>query len=282
MEEKLVSVIIPNYNKQKYIRKCLDSVLVQTYSNIEIVVVDDCSTDDSRQIIQEYEKRYANIRAILLCKNGGVSHARNIGTRAAKGDIVTMLDSDDYYSSCKKIACEVRLLNLHGGQCVTYSYRNVVDEQGKPLYKERKNEFRYASGDVFYRFLTEKDAFGYVQRDMCIPKQAIMDVGGYNETELYYEDYDLVLRLAEKYNFYYTGEDGTAYRLMTGGLASTQRKRDAMQFRVPQKIRLRYIKKLPQGLRKKAYLIWACESARLEVRIAGRRFLRILRGRRQL
>lgn len=273
-------MVIPNYNKQKYIQKCLDSVLTQTYSNIEIVVVDDCSTDNSRQIIQEYEKNFPNIRAILLCKNGGVSHARNFGIRAANGDIVTMLDSDDYYSSCKKIECEVRLLDSHGGQCITYSYRNVVDEQGNLLYKGRKNESRYISGNVFYRFLTEKDAFGYVQRDMCMPKQAILDVGGYNEEESYYEDYDLVLRLAEKYNFYYTGEDGTAYRLMTSGLASTQRKNDAMQFRVPQRIRLRYIKKLPHGVRQKAYLIWMCESVRLEIRIAGRRVLRILRKRR--
>ena len=275
---ELLSVIIPNYNKEKYICQCLDSVLKQTYPNIQIVVVDDCSKDQSPQIIKEYAQKYSNIKAILLTENGGVSHARNLGIKQADGSYITMLDSDDFYSNDEKLLYEMNVLKEHNGIGVSYSYRQVVNEKGELLYSEKRHLNRYISGKVFYKFLTEKDACSYVQRDMCMPKEAILEVGGYNESESYYEDYDLVLRLSEKFPFYYTGIDGTSYRIMNG-LATTQKKNDAMQFRVPQKIRLKYIKRLKINEKIKAYVLWGMESARLEVRILGRKILRKMKGR---
>lgn len=272
----LLSVIIPNYNKENYIRQCLDSVLNQSYPWIEMVVVDDCSNDGSTLIIKQYAQKYNQIHPIFLKKNQGVSHARNVGIDNASGTYITTLDSDDFYWNKQKLENEMRQIMEHGGNAIAYSYRMVVDSQGTLLKNGRLDEYRYVSGNLFFHFLTEKNACSYVQRDMCMPKSVVIAAGKYNEGESYYEDYDFMLRLSEKLPFYYTGEDGTAYRIMNG-LAASQKKNDAMQFRVPQKIRLRYINRLQLTPRVLAYILWSVESIRLEIRIFGRFMLRKIR-----
>lgn len=91
----LVSVIIPVYNTETYLRKCLDSVCGQTYGNLEIICVDDGSMDDSAAILREYEKRDSRI-IVILQENGGVSTARNNALKMTRGEWVTFVDSDDY------------------------------------------------------------------------------------------------------------------------------------------------------------------------------------------
>lgn len=92
--ELLVSIIIPTYNIEKYIGRCLDSLLKQTYKNLEIIVVDDGSTDNTGKIIDEYTYRYDNIKVIHKANNG-VSAARNTGIDIAKGDYIGFVDGDD-------------------------------------------------------------------------------------------------------------------------------------------------------------------------------------------
>ena len=90
-----ISVIVPVYNTEKYLEKCLDSLLRQTLEGIEIIVVNDGSKDGSKKIIDDYAKKYRNIEAYHL-PNGGVSKARNFGLAKAKGEYIAFLDSDDY------------------------------------------------------------------------------------------------------------------------------------------------------------------------------------------
>lgn len=92
----LVSIIIPVYNTEKYLRKCLDSVVYQTYKNIEIIVVDDYSSDCSREILKEYEQTYNFIKVIHNPINMGLATTRNIGLEQANGDYILFVDSDDY------------------------------------------------------------------------------------------------------------------------------------------------------------------------------------------
>ena len=90
-----VSVIVPVYNVEKYIRKCLDSLVNQTLENIEIIIVDDGSTDTSKDIIKEYMDKYKNIKYYQK-ENGGLGDARNYGLQYATGKYIAFLDSDDY------------------------------------------------------------------------------------------------------------------------------------------------------------------------------------------
>lgn len=275
--EELVSVIIPNYNKEQYLPTCLDSVLNQTYMNIEIVIVDDCSTDLSRKIISQYADRYKLIHPVFLERNGGVSRARNMGIKLAKGKYVTALDSDDFYTNNRKLEKELETLTIHNSHGIAYSYRLLLDQKGQAFQEERTDLKRYISGDAFFRLLTEPNAYGFVQRDYCISKEYLISAGGYDESSSYYEDYDLLLRLTRDYPLYYTGADGTGYRIISTGLSTDQRKNDGRQFRIPQKIRLKYISYLPLNRRLYALCIWLIESAKLEIRISGRKILRIVR-----
>lgn len=93
--EKLVSIIVPIYNVEKYLRQCLDSILRQTFRPLEIILVNDGSTDGSDTICQEYAK--IDERIVYLKKeNGGVSDARNVGLDAVNSDYVLFIDSDDW------------------------------------------------------------------------------------------------------------------------------------------------------------------------------------------
>ena len=92
---KLLSIIIPVYNGEKYIEKCLDSVLSQTYSNIEVIIINDGSTDNSYQILQEYAKQDNRI-FLLNQENAGSSLTRNTGIKYSKGEYITFVDVDDY------------------------------------------------------------------------------------------------------------------------------------------------------------------------------------------
>ena len=93
MGEK-VSVIIPAYNAEKYLEECLNSVLTQTYQDVELVIVNDGSTDGTKRILDTYVAKYSNIKVINTA-NGGVSRARNIGLDNASGEYIMFLDSDD-------------------------------------------------------------------------------------------------------------------------------------------------------------------------------------------
>lgn len=94
----LISVVVPVYGTEKYLRKCLDSILNQTYKNIEIIVVNDCSKDNSDQIIQEYMLKYDNIKCVRHKKNRGLFQARISGAEEATGDYIAFVDSDDHIS----------------------------------------------------------------------------------------------------------------------------------------------------------------------------------------
>ena len=91
-----VSVIVPVYNVEKYIDKCLNSLVNQTLEDIEIIIVNDGSTDNSESIISNYKEKYPNKIAYFVKENGGLSDARNFGIPHATGDYIAFLDSDDY------------------------------------------------------------------------------------------------------------------------------------------------------------------------------------------
>lgn len=94
MENQLISVILPIYNVENYLRQCLDSIIEQTFHNLEILLVNDGSTDGSGKICQEYLKKDSRIRYFEK-ENGGLSDARNYGIERAQGEYITFIDSDD-------------------------------------------------------------------------------------------------------------------------------------------------------------------------------------------
>ncbi|NJS16445.1 MAG: glycosyltransferase [Nostocaceae cyanobacterium CSU_2_110] len=117
--QKLVSVIIPSFNAQSWLAEAIDSCLKQTYSNIEIIVIDDCSTDKSMEIIKSYGDK---IRWECLPKNKGGSYARNRGFALSKGEYIQFLDADDFILP-KKIEAQVNFLEETGADAVYGDWR---------------------------------------------------------------------------------------------------------------------------------------------------------------
>ena len=94
MNEK-ISIIVPIYNEEKYVKQCLESLINQDFDEYEIICIDDHSTDNSNQIVREFQKISNRIKLILHSSNQGLSSARNTGLKAAHGEYVLFVDSDD-------------------------------------------------------------------------------------------------------------------------------------------------------------------------------------------
>ena len=147
MATKTVSLIIPVYNVRDYLRKCLDSVAAQTYSNLEVIIVNDGSPDDSLEIALEYTAKYPNFRCYTI-ENRGLGGARNYGMEQATGDYILFLDSDDYIAeNCVEVlvtAAEKEDSDIVAANCydvredgsVLFAYRNVYQNATTSLMQE--------------------------------------------------------------------------------------------------------------------------------------------------
>ncbi len=133
METKLITVVMPVYNAARFLREAVESVLAQTYSNWELMMIDDCSTDDSLAIAQEYEQMDNRIHVIKAEKNIGVANVRNLGIKAANGHYIALLDSDDIWAA-DKLEKQVAQLEKTGAK-IAYASYDFVDENTEPIKK---------------------------------------------------------------------------------------------------------------------------------------------------
>ncbi len=218
-----LSVVIPNYNNYAFITACIESIENQTYPVEEIIVVDDCSTDNSISVIQELCKKYSNVTLIALEKNGRVSHARNVGLNAVKTPYVTFIDADDIYYSPTKLEAEMALIKKFKAEknqdIIAYSSVVLIDCQGAMMRTLKFNKRYHHQGNVYKKVLTRKRAYT-IMRDYCVLTELVRAVGGYNEKSSLYEDLEIVLKLAKNTEFYYTEAVGTGYRQTGVGLSS--------------------------------------------------------------
>lgn len=221
MVMKTLSVIIPNYNNSKYLTKCIDSVLAQDYPLEEIVIYDDCSTDNSRSILKEYAARNPRIRLILPDENKGVSIARDTAIRSCTSEYITTLDADDFYYDSGKLSREMAKINESDVPACAFSQTVPVDEEGN-VFKD----ITLQDLQKDFRFRTVTQLIGvYVARDICFPLEAYKTVGGYVHDMKLYEDWDLSLKLLSQCPFYFSGGYGTAYRQKNGGLSDVSQKK---------------------------------------------------------
>ena len=132
----VVSVIIPMYNAERFVKQTIESVLNQTYKEIEIIVIDDNSTDASASIVQQMMSEYPQIRYFKFNENMGVANARNKAIDMATGRYIAFLDSDDLWFP-EKIEKQIQLLKEKDG-CFSYAGIQMIDEDGTLLKDKRK------------------------------------------------------------------------------------------------------------------------------------------------
>lgn len=132
-EKPLVSVVMPVYNAERFLRQAIDSVLNQTYRNIELILVDDYSGDGSVQIMKEYAGRDNRVCLIFNDRNRGVAQTRNNGIQAAAGEYIALLDSDDVWE-LTKLDRQLKLL-LEENADITYCSLDFINENGEKIKK---------------------------------------------------------------------------------------------------------------------------------------------------
>ena len=110
--EYLISIIVPVYNVEPFISECINSILIQSYKNFELILVNDGSTDNSPTICEQYASKDKRIKVIHKA-NGGLSDARNWGLKFSSGEYVVFLDSDDYWNDCDALFSLYSLLNKY-------------------------------------------------------------------------------------------------------------------------------------------------------------------------
>lgn len=151
MKMEKISIIVPIYNVEKYLKTCLDSIINQTYQNLEIILVDDGSTDNSGEICEEYRK--TDSRIILIHKeNEGLSMARNFGLDIASGDYISFVDSDDFIARNMMEALYNRLLETQSDMAICSIQH--VDNTGKNLYSEFTFNDIVFGKDEFWKIYT--------------------------------------------------------------------------------------------------------------------------------
>ncbi len=160
-----ISVIVPVYNVEKYLEKCLDSILNQTFKDIEIICVNDGSTDSSRKILETYQKRDSRIK-IADKENGGLSSARNAGLKIAQGEFISFIDSDDWVSESMldKLYKNITSLNTDISICAVHLY-----DEGKNTVIDSDKYFSLEYFDKTFdnRAFSYKDTKSFLM-DVCV------------------------------------------------------------------------------------------------------------------
>lgn len=132
MKSGLVSIITPCYNGAKYIRETIESVVNQTYSNWEMIIVDDGSKDNSAEIVRQFETKDKRVRLIQQ-KNAGSAAARNNGIQQAEGQYICLLDADDIWLP-EFLEHQIKFMNAHHAICVACSYGHINDQSTDILH----------------------------------------------------------------------------------------------------------------------------------------------------
>lgn len=200
-----VSVIIPTYNRTRFISEAVESVLAQTYSDYEILVVDDGSIDNTKDVLLPYQDKVIYIYQ----KNQGVSAARNTGIRNSKGKYIAFLDSDDMWLP-EKLEKQVEILDKYPDISMVYSNISYCDEKGRYIRTASKANM-FQSGHIPEKVLLWKVNCGYLQT-WLIRKSCFDEIGLLDTTFKMSEDREMSVRIAMNYNIYGLKEPLTMVR----------------------------------------------------------------------
>lgn len=219
VQPPLVSVVIPAFNAEAFIAHTLDSVLAQTYQNFEVWVVDDGSCDQTAAIVEQFMQQDQRIR-LLHQKNAGVAAARNLGIQHAQGDYIAPLDADDIWYP-QKLEKQVRCLQEAGPEVgLVYAWSEAIDAGGKTL-KEGYTASCF-EGEVYTSLL----AYNFVGNASVplIRRTCLEEVGCYNaelrnQNAQGCEDWDLYLRVGDRYQFQVVPEFLVGYRQLAGSMS---------------------------------------------------------------
>ena len=220
----VVTVGVASYNNSRFIRETLDSIKCQTYPCVELIIVDDCSKDNSVAIIQQWIKDNPSVNARLLMHsaNKGICGACNTILNSATGEYMSIVGSDDVYMP-RKVEIQVSLFReLSSDYAIIHSDIYVIDSEGNVEANTQMNSsepsFVAAEGNVFDALLERNQISA---PSVMLRTAAVREVGGYDEG-LNFEDWDMWLRLSHKYKAKFSDYISVKYRVLATSAWNTR------------------------------------------------------------
>lgn len=207
----LISVIIASYNYERFISETIDSVLNQSFKDLELVIVDDGSKDNSREIIKSYQKRDDRVRSVFHSVNKGIAKTFNDGIDEAKGKFVAISGCDDVWVE-GKLEKQVEILKrnedlvVHSGTMTIDALSNPIKPPAEKKHNSRKRE---KSGNIFRELL----GGNFVCGSSIIFKKSNLNGIRFDERYRYVNDYKFTLDLAREYEFHFIPEVLVKYRV---------------------------------------------------------------------
>ena len=217
-----VSVITLCFNHARFVVECLDSIHAQTHQDFELIIMDDCSSDDSVIIISDWIIRHGvHCKFIRHNINVGICKTLNEAISLSSGDWICMIATDDRWRP-NRIESHIKIARHQSNNvAIIYSDTAQVDESGQPISKTfleaQSPDFIPPSGRVFGSLVDRNFVHPLAS---TIRRKAIIEIGGYDE-RLATEDYDMWLRLANKYDFLYSDEVISDYRIVSTSITRT-------------------------------------------------------------
>lgn len=215
-----MSVAIPAFNAQRFLSRTLNSALQQTYQNLEVIVVDDGSTDQTKAIAEKFSASDHRVK-VVSTSNGGVAKARNVGIEASSGEFLGFLDADDLWHPTK-IARQVEILTTgaHADAAATYTLMRIIDAEDRVL---RNGSGIGYSGYIFARHLFARPVGN--GSSLMVRREVALDLGGFDtswsDRDLGgCEDLDFELRIAEKHRIAAIRLYLVGYRVYPGNMSS--------------------------------------------------------------
>jgi glycosyltransferase involved in cell wall biosynthesis len=232
-----VSVVIPAFNRCDYINETIDSVLSQDYPNVELIVVDDGSTDGTYEILLEYaEQDRLKLVTHPVRENKGQSAALNLGLREASGEFIAILDSDDLFLP-GKLSAQVEYLNSHPDVGLVYGMGEGVDGSGRWIYDIHSPD-HIEPNDPNAVLL---DCYFLLPQNSLVRRSVYDQVGGFEESFRAAQDHDMLVRIAENTRFGFIPVKVFQYRRHGDSISNNGlRRRWTNGFEIVRRARARY------------------------------------------
>jgi glycosyltransferase involved in cell wall biosynthesis len=209
-----VSILLPTFNGGNYISKSIHSVLSQSFTNYELIVIDDGSNDDTPQVVKQFAAYEHRIRYIRQNCNRGFQQTLNYGLQLSKGEYIARIDDDDIWIDKDKLAQQVLYLDSHPGHVLIGTGHIFVDETGKELYRYQPPETdRQIRNNILW-------ANGFLHSAVMYRRDLAIKVGGYNYPKIHGDDYDLWLKLGIIGKFANLRIFAVAYNTRVGNISS--------------------------------------------------------------
>jgi glycosyltransferase involved in cell wall biosynthesis len=219
----MISVIMPNFNKAPYLEDAIRSVLAQPYEDLELVLVDDGSTDSSLTIAERSARSDSRLKLLRHERNRGLSAALNTGIKSANGELLTVMGSDDLYAP-ERVQRLVDHLPRIAWPSVIYSDPIYIDKETRAITAvSSKASFR-PTGMILKYLL--RGGYKFTPGPIAAPKMCFEAAGLYDESLSWGEDFDMALRLSEKFPFIFDALSTYGYRIYDQNKLRTIRKKD--------------------------------------------------------